>query len=49
MTNSGIFEEGNEALPKNIKFETGVSEIIKDGEYYLWPKSTKYCPKARKP
>lgn len=35
MSNAGIFEEDNEALPKNLKFETGVSEIIKDGEYYF--------------
>ena len=35
MSNAGIFEEDNDALPKNLKFETGVSEIIKDGEYYF--------------
>lgn len=48
MTNSGIFEEGNEALPKNIKFETGVSEIIKDGEYYFVAKVNKVLPEGQK-
>ena len=35
MSNAGVFEEDNEALPKNLKFETGISEILKDGEYYF--------------
>ncbi len=35
MSKVGVFEEGNEVLPKNLKFETGISEIIKDGEYYF--------------
>lgn len=48
MTNSGVFEEGNEALPKNIKFETGVSEIIKDGEYYFVAKVNKVLPEGQK-
>ena len=48
MTNSGVFEEGNEALPKNIKFETGVSDIIKDGEYYFVAKVNKVLPEGQK-
>ena len=48
MTNSGVFEEGNEALPKNIKFETGVSDIIKDGEYYFVAKVNKVMPAGPK-
>jgi len=35
MSKVGVFEEGNEALPKNLQFETGISEILKDGEYYF--------------
>ncbi|HMI07292.1 MAG TPA: peptidylprolyl isomerase [Flavobacterium sp.] len=44
MTNVGVFEEGNDALPKNLKFETGVSEITKDGEYYFVTKVNKVMP-----
>jgi peptidyl-prolyl cis-trans isomerase SurA len=35
MSKVGVFEEGNEALPKSLKFETGISDIIKEGEYYF--------------
>jgi peptidyl-prolyl cis-trans isomerase SurA len=48
MSNSGVFEEGNDALPKGTKFETGVSEIVKDGEYYFITKVDKVMPKAVK-
>jgi hypothetical protein len=29
MSKVGVFEEGNEALPKNLLFQTGISDIIK--------------------
>ncbi len=48
MTNSGIFEEGNDALPKTLKFEVGVSEIIKEGEYYFVTKVNKVLPAGEK-
>lgn len=48
MTNAGVFEEGNEALPKNLKFATGVSEITKDGEYYFVTKVNKVLPAGAK-
>lgn len=48
MTNAGVFEDGNEALPKNIKFENGVSDIIKDGEYYFVSKVNKVIPAGPK-
>ncbi|RYZ78473.1 MAG: peptidyl-prolyl cis-trans isomerase, partial [Proteobacteria bacterium] len=48
MTTSGIFEEGNDALPKNLKFEAGVSDIIKDGEYYFVAKVNKAIPAGPK-
>jgi len=35
MSKVGVFEEGNQALPKSLKFETGISDIIKEGEYYF--------------
>lgn len=48
MTNSGIFEEGNETLPKNIKPEIGLSEITKEGEYYFITKVNKILPTGTK-
>ncbi len=48
MTNSGVFEEGNDALPKTLKFEVGVSEIIKEGEYYFVTKVNKVLPAGEK-
>ena len=48
MSKSGVFEEGNDALPKNTKFEIGLSEIIKEGEYYFVTKVDKVMPKAIK-
>lgn len=48
MTNAGVFEEGNEALPKSIKFEAGVSDIIKEGDYYFVAKVNKVLPAGAK-
>jgi peptidyl-prolyl cis-trans isomerase SurA len=48
MSKVGIFEEGSEVLPKNLKFETGISEIIKDGEYYFVTKVNKTIPAGSK-
>jgi len=48
MSKVGIFEEGSEVLPKNLKFETGISEIIKDGEYYFVTKVNKTLPAGSK-
>ena len=44
MTKTGVFEEGNSALPKGVKFETGVSDVIKEGEYYFVTKVNKVLP-----
>ena len=35
MTNSGAFEEGSDALPKTMKYNLGVSDVFKEGEYYF--------------
>ena len=35
MTKVGVFETDNEALPKSIKPALGLSEIIKEGNYYF--------------
>ncbi len=48
MTNSGTFEEGNQALPKGLKFETGVSDIMKEGEYYFIAVVDKVIPEGVK-
>jgi peptidyl-prolyl cis-trans isomerase SurA len=44
MTNSGTFEEGNDALPKGLKYEVGISDIFKEGEYYFVTKVDKLLP-----
>lgn len=48
MTNVGVFEEGNDVLPKNLKLQTGVSDIIKEGEYYFVTKVNKVLPAGPK-
>jgi peptidyl-prolyl cis-trans isomerase SurA len=48
MSKVGVFEEGSEVLPKNLKFETGISEIIKDDEYYFVTKVNKTIPASSK-
>ena len=48
MSNAGTFEEGHDALPKGTKFETGISEITKDGEYYFVTKVNKVMPAGPK-
>lgn len=44
MTNSGVFEEGSDALPKTMKFEPGISDPFKEGEYYFVTKVDKVMP-----
>ncbi len=48
MAKVGVFEEGNESLPKNLKFEAGISEIIKEGEYYFVTKVNAILPSGPK-
>ena len=48
MSKVGVFEEGNEALPKNLLFQTGISDIIKEGEYYFVTKVNKTMPAGPK-
>ncbi|RZJ34544.1 MAG: peptidylprolyl isomerase [Flavobacterium sp.] len=48
MANSGVFEEGSDALPKNVKPFAGVSDIIKEGEYYFVTKVNKVIPAGPK-
>lgn len=44
MTNVGVFEEGNDALPKNLKQVEGLSEIVKEGDYYFVTMVNKLMP-----
>ncbi len=48
MTNSGVFEEGNDALPKTMKYDVGVSEVFKEGEYYFVTNVEKILPESPK-
>jgi peptidyl-prolyl cis-trans isomerase SurA len=48
MANTGKFEEGNSALPKATKFEAGISDIFKEGEYFFVVKVDKVLPAAVK-
>lgn len=48
MSNKGIFEEGSDALPKGTKFEVGISDVFKEGEYYFVTKVDKVLPKGNK-
>lgn len=48
MTNSGVFEEGNDALPKSLKQSEGLSEIIKEGDYYFAVMVNKILPAGPK-
>ncbi|RYG50118.1 MAG: peptidyl-prolyl cis-trans isomerase, partial [Chitinophagaceae bacterium] len=48
MTTSGQFEEGNDALPKGMQFKEGVSDVLKDGEYYFVVRVNKVLPAAPK-
>jgi len=48
MTSAGTFEEGNDALPKSLKFKEGVSDVFKDGDYYYVAKVNKVLPAGDK-
>ncbi|MCF6128198.1 peptidylprolyl isomerase [Flavobacterium sp. AS60] len=44
MINSGTFEEGGDGLPKTMKYNIGVSDVFKEGEYYFVTKVDKVIP-----
>ena len=48
MTNVGVFEEGSDSLPKNIKLKDGISEVTKEGDYYFVTKVNKIVPAGAK-
>ena len=48
MTNTGAFEEGSDALPKTMKYNLGVSDVFKEGEYYFVTDVEKIIPEGVK-
>jgi peptidyl-prolyl cis-trans isomerase SurA len=48
MTNSGVFEEGSDALPKTMKYNVGVSDVFKEGEYYFVTNVERILPESVK-
>jgi peptidyl-prolyl cis-trans isomerase SurA len=48
MANTGTFEEGSDALPKGIKYEVGISDVFKEGEYFFVTKVDKVLPEGIK-
>ena len=48
MENQGIFEEGSEILPKNVKFVVGISDIEKKGDYFFVTRVNKVLPAGDK-
>jgi peptidyl-prolyl cis-trans isomerase SurA len=48
MSNAGIFDENSDALPKGIERKDGISDVIKEGEYYFVVKINKHLPAGPK-
>ncbi len=48
MSNVGVFEEGTDAIPKGLPMKEGISDIIKDGDYYFVAKVNKVMPAGSK-
>ena len=44
MSSKGVYEEGNDAIPKGTKLAEGLSEITKQGEYYFVSYVNKVMP-----
>ncbi|WP_026706320.1 peptidylprolyl isomerase [Flavobacterium soli] len=48
LEKEGVFEEGNEALPQNVTFKEGVTDVIKQGDYYFATRVNKVIPAGNK-
>jgi peptidyl-prolyl cis-trans isomerase SurA len=48
MEKKGIFETDSNAVPKQTKWQTGLTDIIKEGDYYYVVKVNKVLPKGPK-
>ena len=48
MVQSGLYEEDDKTLPKKIELNSGLSEIVKDGDYYFFLNTKKVLPSQPK-
>ncbi|MFN4197945.1 MAG: peptidylprolyl isomerase [Flavobacterium sp.] len=48
MTVKGTFEQGHDALPKSYALKNGVSEIIREGDYFYIVKANEFLPAGPK-
>ena len=48
MVSESVYEEGAPALPKDLPINEGISEIIKQGDYYYVAKINKIIPEGNK-
>src|SRR5690606_13092048 len=48
MTNSGVYEQGNDVLPKTLAFKKGISGVLKEGDYYFVAKVNNVLPEGPK-
>jgi len=48
MQNQGLYEMQNSIVPKNVKFQVGVSDITKQGDYYFVSRVNKLLPEGTK-
>ena len=48
MEKSGVFEQGTDALPKLDEWKPGVSDVVKNGDYYYVVKTNKVLPAGPK-
>ena len=48
MVQSGLYEEDDRTLPKKIELNSGMSEIVKDGDYYFFLNTKKVLPSQPK-
>ena len=45
---SGTYEQGSDALPKLAVWKTGLSDVVKEGDYYYVVKTSKVLPAGPK-
>lgn len=45
---TGVFETGTDAMPKLSAWKTGVSDVVKEGDYYYVVKTNKVLPAGNK-
>lgn len=48
MEKTGVFDTDSNAVPKQAKWQTGLSDVIKEGDYYYVVKVSKLLPKGPK-